>query len=226
MVNCKHFRSQWSRFWFKELESEEILRLQRHIGSCLRCQAYDRQMQAVISCLKGLSTPAAGDDLKSEQMEQLLEQAYHRYRTAARGRQALVATLLAGFIGGVLFWAAVSQVRMDASYPVISHTQTIFLPSQGVKNISLAIDSDRVVSEVTFTIELPAGVEVDGYPGQTRLSWQGQLQAGLNRLTLPLITRDQLREGVLKARIEYAGGGRELNLPLQPHIEAAPDGTT
>jgi hypothetical protein len=225
MIDCKHFRSQWSRFWFKELESEEVLRLQRHLASCPRCQAYDRQMQAVIGCLKGLSAPA-GDDLKSERVEQLLEQAYHRYRTAARGRQALVATLLAGFIGGVLFWAAVSQVSVESSYPVISHAQTIFLPAQGVRNISLAIDSDRAVSTVTFTIELPAGVELDGYPGQSRLSWQGQLQAGLNRLTLPLITRDQLHEGVLKARIEYDGGGRELNLPLRPHIDSTQEGTT
>ncbi len=225
MVNCKHFRSQWSRFWFKELESEEVLRLQKHLASCPRCQTYDRQMQAIVGCLKGLSAPA-GDDLKSERMEQLLEQAYHRYRTAARGRQALVATLVAGFIGGVLFWAAVSQVSVESSYPIISHTQTIFLPTEGVKNISLAIDSDRAVSAVTFTIELPAGVELDGYPGQSRLSWQGQLQAGLNRLTLPLITRDQVREGMLKARIEYDGGGRELNLPLRQYIEAAQDGTT
>src|SRR5689334_19569375 len=111
MVNCKHFRSQWSRFWFKDLESEEVLRLQKHLESCPRCRTYDRQMQAVVGCLKGLSAPA-GDDLKSERIEQMLEQAYHRYRTAARGRQALVATLLAGFIGGVLFWAAVSQVSV------------------------------------------------------------------------------------------------------------------
>jgi hypothetical protein len=223
MVNCKHFRSQWSRFWLKELAPDEVLSLQRHLASCSRCKAYDRQMQAVVTCLKGLSAPA-GDDLKSERVEQLLEQAYYRYRTAARGRQALVATLLAGFIGGALFWAAVSQVSVESSYPVISHTQTIFLPAEGVKNISLAIDSDRAVSAVTFTIELPAGVELDGYPGQNHLSWQGTLQAGLNRLTLPLITRDQLREGVLKARIEYDGGGQELNLPLRLHTPQA--GTT
>lgn len=223
MINCKHFRSQWSRYWLKELAPDELLGLQQHLASCPRCASYDRQMQAVVACLKGLSV-STGDDLKSERVEQLIEQAYHRYRTAARGRQALVATLLAGFIGGILFWAAVSQVRVESSYPVISHTQTIFLPTEGVKNISLAIDSDRAVSDVTFTIELPAGVELDGYPGQSRLSWQGQLQAGLNRLTLPLITRDQLQEGVLKARIEYAGGGRELNLPLRLHTP--PAGTT
>ena len=223
MINCKQFRAQWSRYWLKELSQDELLGLQGHLESCPRCGSYDRQMQAVVACLKGLSAPA-GDDLKSERVEQLLEHAYHRYRTAARGRQALVATLLAGFIGGTLFWAAVSHISVDSSYPVISHAQTIFLPTEGVKNISLAIDSDRAVSAVTFTIELPAGVELDGYPGQSRLSWQGQLQAGLNRLTLPLITRDQLQEGVLKARIEYAGGGRELNLPLRLHTPQA--GTT
>jgi hypothetical protein len=216
MVNCKHFRSQWSRYWFKELEPEEYFRLQRHLSSCPRCRTYDQQMQAVVGCLKGLSGATAADDLKSERIEQMFEQAYRRYHTAARTRHALAATLLAGFIGGAVFWAAISQLRDEPAYPVISHTQTIFLPVAGVKNISLAIDSDRAVSAVTFTIELPEGVELDGYPGQSRLSWQGQLQAGLNRLTLPLITHPQMREGVLKARIEYEGGGRVLELPLQP----------
>jgi hypothetical protein len=223
MINCKQFRSLWSRYWLKELAPDELLGLQRHLASCPRCSSYDRQMQSVVACLKGLSGPA-GNDLKSERVEQLIERAYHRYRIAARGRQALAATLVAGFIGGILFWAAVSHIRVETSYPVISHTQTIFLPTEGIKNISLAIDSDRAVSAVTFTIELPAGVELDGYPGQSRLSWQGQLQAGLNRLTLPLITRDQVHAGVLKARIEYDGGGQELNLPLRLHTPQA--GTT
>jgi hypothetical protein len=128
----------------------------------------------------------------------------------------MAATLLAGFIGGALFWAALDEVKQEPAYPIISHTQTISLPIAGVKNISLAIDSDRVLQEVTFTIELPEGVELDGYPGQRLLSWQGPLHAGLNRLTLPLLTNHQAREGVLKARIEYAGGGRELVLPLRP----------
>lgn len=211
MVDCKHFRSQWSRFWFKELDAAESLSLRQHLSACRRCQQYDRQMQAIVDCLKGLGR--SGHELEAARAQQLLEKAYQRHRISARGRQAMAATLLAGFIGGAVFWAAISQVN-DTPYTV-SHAPTVSLPVAGVKNISLAIDSDRAVSEVTFTIELPEGVELDGYPGQRQLSWRGQLQAGPNRLTLPLTTHHEARDGVLKARIEYAGGGRELVLPLQ-----------
>lgn len=225
MIDCRHFRAHWSRFQFKELDEAENARLRRHLESCHRCRQYDREMQAVVNCLKGLGT-SGQHEVESARAGYLLEKAYQRYRTAARGRQAMAATLLAGFIGGTLFWAAVSEVKQESAYPVISHAQTISLPITGVKNISLAIDSDRALAEVTFTIELPDGVEVDGYPGQRELSWQGKLQAGLNRLTLPLLTHQQAREGVLKARIEYAGGGRELVLPLKPAEGSAirPDG--
>lgn len=216
MTECRHFRSYWSRYRFNELSETESSRLRQHLTGCRRCQKYDRQMQAVVDCLKVMGSEGQ-HDLESARAEQLLERAYHRYRTAARGRQAIAATLLAGFIGGAAFWAAVSELRQEApEYPLISHAQTITLPISGVKNISLAIDSDRALSAVTFTIELPEGVELDGYPGQQQLSWQGQLQVGLNRLTLPLLTHRQAREGLLKARIEYAGGGRELILPLKP----------
>jgi hypothetical protein len=215
MQECRHFRAHWSRFWFKELEEAESLRLKRHLESCRRCQKYSQQMQAVVDCLKGMGQ-SASSELETARMERLLEKAYLRYRTAARGRRVMAATLLAGFIGGALFWAALDEVRQKPAYPVVSHTQTISLPIAGVKNISLAIDSDRIVQAVTFTIELPEGVELDGYPGQRLLSWQGALHAGLNRLTLPLLTNNQAHEGILKARIEYAGGGRELVLPLRP----------
>lgn len=220
MIECRHFRAHWSRFRFKELDEAENARLRRHLENCRRCGQYDREMRAVVDCLKGLSI-SEQHEVESARAEYLLEKAYQRYRTAARGRRAMAATLLAGFIGGTLFWAALSEVKQESAYPLISHAQTVSLPIAGVKNISLAIDSDRALAEVTFTIELPDGVEVDGYPGQRQLSWQGQLQAGLNRLTLPLLTHRQAREGVLKARIEYAGGGRELVLPLKPTAGSA-----
>jgi hypothetical protein len=220
MTECRHFRAQWSRFRFKELDEAEIARLRRHLGNCRQCRSYDRQMQAVVDCLKNLGC-SGQYDLESTRAGFLLENAYQRYRMAARSRQAMAATLLAGFIGGILFWAAIGGVRNESSYPVISHSRTISLPVDGIKNISLAIDSDRTLAEVTFTVELPDGVELDGYPGQRRLSWQGPLHEGLNRLTLPLLTHRLAREGVLKARIEYAGGGRELVLSLKPDGDSA-----
>jgi hypothetical protein len=131
MINCKHFRSQWSRYWFKELDQAESLSLRAHLSICRRCQEYDRQMQAIVGCLKDLSR-SRHNDLEAARVEQLFEKAYQRYRTAARTRYAMAATLLAGFIGGAVFLSAVSQIYDDSSYPLISHAQTISLPLAGV----------------------------------------------------------------------------------------------
>jgi hypothetical protein len=215
MIDCRYLRSDWSRFRFNELPEAEAASLRQHLAECCLCRQYDRQMQLVVQTLHGLSG-AGRDEPDATRIEQLLRKAQQRYRLSLRSRQALAATLLAGFIGGAVFWAAFNEVRQDPGYPLISHAQTITLPAAGVKNVSLAIDSDRALDAVTFTIELPDGVELDGYPGQRSLSWQGQLQDGLNRLTLPLLTQHQAHAGVLKARIEYLGGGRELILPLKP----------
>jgi hypothetical protein len=69
----------------------------------------------------------------------------------------------------------------------------------------------------TFNIgnELPDGVEVEGYPGLEVLRWSGELQAGRNGLTLPLIGRRAGAGGVLKARIHYQDAQRELTIPVQ-----------
>ncbi|HEY3486764.1 MAG TPA: zf-HC2 domain-containing protein [Gammaproteobacteria bacterium] len=210
MVNCRHFRSQWSRFWFNQLEPTDSARMRRHLKMCRRCKIYDRQMQAVIDSLKGL-VPPRGDD--PEFIERLFDRSYHQYQAASRNRRAIVATLLAGFVGGALFWGTISRINGDVDSV---YAKSISLPIASVKVVTLAVDSDRSVNEVRFTIELPDGIEIAGYPGQTRLSWEGRLEAGLNRLTLPLIAHREAHEGVLKTRIEYAGGGQELTLPLQP----------
>jgi hypothetical protein len=63
-------------------------------------------------------------------------------------------------------------------------------------------------------IDLPAGIEIEGFPGQRQLRWETDLKAGRNTLTLPLTARSVVTDGVLKTRVDYGGGQKELAIIL------------
>ena len=44
MINCVHFRAQWSEF--DQLDPTDTMRIRRHLSVCQRCQTYDQQMRA------------------------------------------------------------------------------------------------------------------------------------------------------------------------------------
>jgi hypothetical protein len=47
MINCVHFRAQWSMR--DRLNPTDSMRVRRHLSVCQRCQSYDQQMRAGLS---------------------------------------------------------------------------------------------------------------------------------------------------------------------------------
>ena len=55
------------------------------------------------------------------------------------------------------------------------------------RQMDIAIETDRDLQGATITIILAGDVDLDGFPTQRELSWSTNLDAGVNRLSLPLI---------------------------------------
>ena len=55
------------------------------------------------------------------------------------------------------------------------------------RQMDIAIETDRELRAATITIILAGNVDLDGFRGQRELSWSENLDAGVNRLSLPLI---------------------------------------
>jgi predicted anti-sigma-YlaC factor YlaD len=43
MINCVHFRAQWSEY--EKLDPTDTMRIRRHLSVCPRCRAYDMKMR-------------------------------------------------------------------------------------------------------------------------------------------------------------------------------------
>jgi hypothetical protein len=91
-----------------------------------------------------------------------------------------------------------------------------------VQPVSLMLRSPRALSGVTVVVQLPEGVELAGYPERRELTWQTDLQAGANRLDLPVVLRHG-SGGVVTAALTLGKDRREIAVQVQAR-QAAPAG--
>jgi hypothetical protein len=58
------------------------------------------------------------------------------------------------------------------------------------RDISVTIDSPEVFMDVDVRVLLSGGIELEGFRGRRELKWKTDLEAGINRLTLPIVVSD------------------------------------
>lgn len=82
------------------------------------------------------------------------------------------------------------------------------------REIGLELESQRRIEEATFTVQLPEGLELAGYPGQREIRWHGHLESGRNLLVLPIRVQAG-RGGELIAHIADTERERSLTLRME-----------
>lgn len=193
-MNCEEFRSQWSN-WHDGHGEVDDNAMARHRGACGDCARYDREMRTLLDGLATLPLPGQAS-------------APQRWMpTAAPRWAALAATLAMGVALGVML----AQRNGPAT---TLDTAPVELAAAGEQRIAIAIESPRKYERVEFVVELPEGVELEGFPDQRRVRWTGALAEGRSRLRLPLRVLDEARGGELVTRIRHADGERRLVVPL------------
>ena len=193
-MNCEEFQSHWSD-WHDGHGGVDDIAMARHRDACPDCARYDREMR---SLLGGLATlPLPGEHAERRR----------RLPVGAPRWAALAATLVIG-IGLGLLLAQRGEPGATLEAPPVE------LASAGEQRIAIAVESPRQYDDVEFTVQLPEGVELAGFPGQREVRWTGSLAEGRSRLRLPLRVSSDARGGELVTRIRHAGGERRLVVPL------------
>ncbi|WP_250461589.1 hypothetical protein [Microbulbifer litoralis] len=81
--------------------------------------------------------------------------------------------------------------------------------------ISVSLDTPRNLSGATIRVSLPPNLALEGYGDTRQLQWRADLNAGANRLTLPLRLRGAAGEAEIVIRVEHGGAYREFRVPVQ-----------
>ncbi len=166
-----------------------------HLNQCAACRAHVADVRTL---QRALATGELGG-MPADVRQRLL-----------RNRHTPVLTGVAGVAAGVVLAAVVVLLWPDADSP---GDQVVAVDDGDWQTTTVQLDfrSERALTGVRFSLELPDGTEVKGHPGQRVLSWEDDLDQGANRLRIPLVLTNE-PGGELVARLEHDGRSRELRL--------------
>jgi hypothetical protein len=83
-------------------------------------------------------------------------------------------------------------------------TPAVMLALGEPRTVNLVFAARAAVDDVELTVDLPPGIELDGYPDRQRVVLRSALAAGDNALPLKLVARNG-RGGQLAARLRHGG---------------------
>ena len=169
-----------------------------------RTQAQEQEM---LDLLKDYPMPEATAGF----YDQALARAAHEGTRRQRNRWvmtgfggAVAAGLVVLLLSGIFFDAPTTP-DIDPSIPGV--TMALAEP----QTVNLVFASNEALDGATFTVLLPEGIELAGFPGQREISWETSLAAGKNLLPLKLIATEAYGGEVL-ARLEHDDRNRTFRL--------------
>jgi len=202
-MNCQQFIGKLDEYLDRELAHPELEAAAAHADGCAGCRQTLARRQSLRTALRELPTATPRPGFFDEAMQ-------HAYRTHAQSRRvyfigAALAASLALWIGFGLF-----PNPLQSTEKLTSVTIALAEP----RTIQLAFNADHELPQAMVDIQLPDGVEVQGYPGQRRIRWQTDLARGVNVLSLPLIAVSP-SGGLMLARLEHGDRSTELTVQLR-----------
>jgi hypothetical protein len=185
-MNCETVAEHIGRFVSGNLRPEQLVGCKQHIAGCPRCADALRGAEA-LALLKRRDTGDAPAGL-FEKMSNELGEAAGQGRT---GHRFWLGTGFGGAIAASLFALALALGWIGTPTTHAPEVAEFMAALSEPRSMNVAIETDRPLEGARISILLSGGIELDGYGSRREVTWNADLQAGVNRLTLPVIAVDQ-----------------------------------
>lgn len=205
-MNCIRAQHQFVAYLHSELSPRHNTALLNHIAECAGCReklAFERLLQ---DSLQSLPVPPPRAGFSDRVFAGLPSGQGGGIRRRSWFAGALAAALAFGVTFGVM--------NFNAPRDSASEVAQIMLSVDEVKWVKLRFNAPRDFDQVTLSLRFPKHMELKGYPGERAISWQTQLQAGVNELNLPVIARKP-SVGAIVARIKGQNKHKEFKVYLR-----------
>jgi hypothetical protein len=194
-VSCEFSKDRLRALARGLLDDEERKQVQAHVNSCEDCRAALRGAEALAElAARETGTPRA--DLFESVVEQAVSQPVRSPRDNRFWAGAGVGAIAASILAVALFFGWEETRVPSGIAPEFS--VSVDEPRQ----MDLAFETDRDLEGAKITILLSGSVEIDGYGPRRELSWTENLEAGVNRLSLPVIASG-IEGGQMVVRLEH-----------------------
>lgn len=201
-MQCEHVKIQVDDYLNGQLSLHEAKEIKQHLLNCQDCNTYYEATQEMVNQLRAIPAPKPETGFQARVLRKARPASHHRMFLAGFG-SAIAATLV--------LWLGL--VTSEVPENGLSNLKTVVLQVEEPRTIQLAFNAPKPVQNVSFSLVLPEGVNLQNRPGKRAFSWSGQLNQGRNVLKLPLIANKDTT-GELVARIEQNGTSREFHVPM------------
>ena len=131
-----------------------------------------------------------------------------RRSRGAMPRSAVWWVAVPGALAAAITWVALMWLR-----PGTPQEQTMLLELNESREVSLVIDSERLLEDATIRLYVSGSVSLSGYEGEHEIEWLTTLTQGANLLSLPVIAHAP-GDGRVVAVIEHHGRTRRVSVAM------------
>jgi len=194
-VSCEFDKDRLRALARGSLAGEERDNALLHVDRCEDCRAALRGAEALAElAARDTGMPRAG------LFEAVVEKAVSQPTRAPRDNRFWIGAGV-GAIAASLLAVALFFGWTDSRMPAGSVPEFV-VSLEEPRQMNLAFETDRVLEGATITILLSGSVEIEGYGPRRELSWTENLEAGVNRLSLPVLANG-FEGGQIVVRLEH-----------------------
>lgn len=181
-MNCENIADIMPDIASGDLSTTKLADCRLHIEHCPDCRKALRGAEA-LAVLKNRDTGEASAGL-FERILRALEAAPGKDRV----RQGFwLGTGFGGAVAASILAVALTVGWISMPVEQAAHGAEFIVVLNEPRNIDIAIETDRPLAGARISILLSGGVEIVGYGERRELSWTTDLDAGINRLRLPVL---------------------------------------
>jgi hypothetical protein len=221
-MNCEQAQQRLDDYLDAELDLKQEAELHAHLDHCQVCREQLQQAEALQASLKALPVP----EMTPGFARRAVDQAAGRLHQPRHHRSAFVAGFGSAMVAGVAMLLVVGGFLPGGTATPSSPLQEVAISVSAPQTVNLAFDVSHAIQDATLSIQLPDNVELVGFPGKHRLTWQTSLTQGRNILPLPLQGSAQSNGELITATIKHDGKQKSVRIrvkvkaPLQPQAGA------
>ena len=179
----------------------------------------DNRDRELLELLCELPVPEAPPGFYDRALARVAQQGSRRQRNRwfATGFAAALAAATA-------FWMVAGALLDKSALPGDDAIPGVTLALEQPRTVNFVFASATALDSAMLTISLPDGIELQGFPGRDKITWETSLREGRNLLPLTLVALSPAG-GELLATLEHDARDRTFRLRVMI-TEEPPDGTS
>jgi hypothetical protein len=195
-MNCEMVAENMPRIVAGKLPSALLANCEQHIRQCPGCQGALRGTES-LTLLTDRDTGVAPAGLFDRIVDEFVKPHTRPQRQGFWLGTGVGGAIAASLVALALTFGSFGPIA-DQNPAVAEFTVALSEP----RNMDIAIEIDRALADANISILLSGGVELDGYGARRELSWTVDLEAGVNRLSLPILAVDSTG-GQMVVRLDH-----------------------